>query len=80
MALFCIFLLFIILTILVYLFSAGGWLFLLGMEYLVTALREEDYRLLSKGGLKKASLDFLISITQEATFVFAACTSDSGHM
>lgn len=79
MALCCIFLLFIILTILVYLLSAGGF-FLLGREYLVMAWKEEDYGVLSKGGLKKASVDFLISITQEAMIVFVAYTSDSGHI
>lgn len=35
---------------------------------------------LSKDGLKKASLDLLIFITQEAMIVFAAYSCDPGHI
>ena len=44
------------------------------------AWKEEDYKGLSEGRLKKASLDFLVFITQEAMIFFAAFTSDSDHV
>lgn len=69
-----------ILTILFYFFSPGGLLFWLGRKYLVTAQKEEDYRVLSNSGLRKGSLNLLISITQEAMIVFVAYICDSGHI